>query len=320
MDAEKQRVLGFFIEGAREHLDTIERGLLNLQAAMADPEQVNELFRAAHSVKGDAAMLSLNGIHKVAHRLEDCFKILQENPVRIDQQVESLFLRGFDTLHELVEKLQMGEGESDNDGQKVISEVEPVFQQLQDYLKHLSGGGEEKSIPPGFDSKVTTTLKKMLQILRAEDNKAERQKLTLLCDQLAQLDPGVDAWQTLLSLSKRAVLNPQASYKALAPILIKEIKQASTLIVANKGHEVAPSANLRKLAGPEPTSTSVATTAAQPATAKSPEARPAAAQATAVQLPDDPKEIVKLLIQQLDRKKLVAVAQMLVRYIKQVKA
>lgn len=316
MDAEKQRVLGFFIEGAREHLDTIERGLLNLQAAMADPEQVNELFRAAHSVKGDAAMLSLNGIHKVAHRLEDCFKILQENPVRIDQQVESLFLRGFDTLHELVEKLQMGEGESDSDGQKVISEVEPVFQQLQDYLKHLSGGGEEKAIPPGFDSKVTTTLKKMLQILRAEDNKGERQKLTLLCDQLAQLDPGVEAWQTLLSLSKRAVLNPQASYKALAPILIKEIKQASTLIVANKGHEVAPSNNLRKLAGPDPVAT---TSAAPPATATT-AAQPIVSPSAAVVLPEDPKEIVKLLIQQLDRRKLVAVAQMLVRYIKQVKA
>lgn len=314
MDAEKQRVLGFFIEGAREHLDTIERGLLNLQAAMADPEQVNELFRAAHSVKGDAAMLSLNGIHKVAHRLEDCFKILQENPVRIDQQVESLFLRGFDTLHELVEKLQMGEGESDSDGQKVISEVEPVFQQLQDYLKHLSGGGEEKAIPPGFDSKVTTTLKKMLQILRAEDNKGARQKLTLLCDQLAQLDPGVEAWQTLLSLSKRAVLNPQASYKALAPILIKEIKQASTLIVANKGHEVVPSNGLRQLAGPDPVASRSAPPASQPAAVQSPGAK-----AAAVVLPEDPKEIVKLLIQQLDRKKLVAVAQMLVRYIKQVK-
>lgn len=313
MDAEKQRVLGFFIEGAREHLDTIERGLLNLQAAMADPEQVNELFRAAHSVKGDAAMLSLNGIHKVAHRLEDCFKILQENPVRIDQQVESLFLRGFDTLHELVEKLQMGEGESDSDGQKVISEVEPVFQQLQDYLKHLSGGGAEKSIPPGFDSKVTTTLKQMLQILRSEDSRGERQKLTLLCDQLAQLDPGVEAWQTLLLLSKRAVLNPQASYKTLAPVLIREIKQASTLIVANKGHEVSPSANLRRLAGPEPVATQ-AKAAARPVTA------PAASQAAVAVLPKDPKEIAKLLVQQLDRKTLLAVAQILVRYIKQVKA
>jgi len=313
VDAEKQRVLGFFIEGAREHLDTIERGLLNLQAAMADPEQVNELFRAAHSVKGDAAMLSLNGIHKVAHRLEDCFKILQENPVRIDQQIESLFLRGFDTLHELVEKLQTGEGDSDADGQKVISEVEPVFQQLQDYLKHLSGGGAIKAIPPGFDSKVTATLKKMLQILRAEDNKVERQKLTLLCDQLAQLDPGVEAWQTLLLLSKRAVLNPQASYKALAPILIKEIKQASTLIVANKGHEVAPSSRLRQLAGPEPVAARQA--AVQPA-----KVQPEKAQPVIATLPDEPKEVAKLLIQQLDRKKLVAVAQMLVRYIKQAKA
>lgn len=303
MDAEKQRVLGFFIEGAREHLDTIERGLLNLQAAMADPEQVNELFRAAHSVKGDAAMLSLNGIHKVAHRLEDCFKLLQENPVRIDQQVESLFLRGFDSLHELVEKLQTGEGSHDSDAQKTIAEVEPVFIQLQDYLRHLSGGGGDiKTIPPDFDSKVTATLKNMLLLFRTDDSKVGRQKITLMCDQLAQLDPGVEAWQELLTLSKRAVLTPQTPYKVLAPLLIKEIKQASALIVANKGHEVNPSVRLRQLAGPAPlpASPAVAPAGAGPMT-----------------LPKDPKAVAKLLIQQLDRKSLVAVAQMMIRYIKQ---
>ncbi|NJN32093.1 MAG: histidine kinase [Synechococcales cyanobacterium RM1_1_8] len=294
MDAEKQRVLGFFIEGAREHLDTIERGLLNLQAAMADPEQVNELFRAAHSVKGDAAMLSLNGIHKVAHRLEDCFKLLQEHPVRIDQQVESLFLRGFDTLHELVEKLQLGESDSEGDAQRVISEVEPVFQQLLDYLRHLSGKGG-KAIPPDFENKVTATLKQMLPLFRAEDNPAGRQKLVLRCDQLAQLDPGVEAWQTLTMLSKRALLNSKASYRELAPVLVKEIKNASMLIVANKGHEVAPSSALLGLAGPAP----------------APAVPPAAA------LPQDPKDLAKLLIRQLDRKQLITLAQILVRYIKQ---
>lgn len=313
MDAEKQRVLGFFIEGAREHLDTIERGLLNLQAAMADPEQVNELFRAAHSVKGDAAMLSLNGIHKVAHRLEDCFKLLQENPVRIDQQVESLFLRGFDTLHELVDKLQTGEGSQDSEGQKLIAEVEPVFGQLQDYLKHLSGGGGVRTVPPDFDSKVTATLKNMLLLFRTEDSKACRQKITLMCDQLAQLDPGVEAWQELLTLSKRAVLAPQTPYKILAPLLIREIKQASTLIVSNKGHEVNPSRALRQLAGPAAPSGLNQPGSLSESTLESVSGSGSAS------LPKDPKVLAKLLIQHLDRKTLVTVAQLLVHYIRQAK-
>ncbi len=78
--------MGYFIEEAKEHLDTIEQGLLNLKATMADTERLNELFRAAHSVKGGAAMLGLNSIQKIGHHLEDCFKLLKEHPVEIDHQ------------------------------------------------------------------------------------------------------------------------------------------------------------------------------------------------------------------------------------------
>lgn len=304
MDAEKQRVLGYFIEGAREHLDTIERGLLNLQAALADPEQVNELFRAAHSVKGDAAMLNLNSIHKVAHRFEDCFKLLQEKPVRVDQQVESLFLRSFDTLHELIEKLQSPQGLEDAEAQKTVQEVEPVFTQLQDYLRQLSGGGV--TVPPQFASQVKAMLRQMLDLFRQPDNSASRQSLQTYCDRLSQLDPGVEGWSGLLKTVKRALGNRSASYKALAPVVIKEIKQASDAIVANRGHEVSPSAALLGLAGPSPRAVTPAVTTP---------AVPAEPAAVAV-LPEDPKAIAKLLIKTLDRKKLVQLAQILVRYIK----
>ena len=74
---QQQRIMGYFIEEAKDHLNTIEQGLLNLQATIEDPELVNEVFRAAHSVKGGAAMLGLTSIQQTAHRLEDSFKVLK---------------------------------------------------------------------------------------------------------------------------------------------------------------------------------------------------------------------------------------------------
>jgi chemosensory pili system protein ChpA (sensor histidine kinase/response regulator) len=56
---QQQRIMGYFIEEAKDHLNTIEQGVLNLQSTIEDQEMVNELFRAAHSVKGGAAMLGL---------------------------------------------------------------------------------------------------------------------------------------------------------------------------------------------------------------------------------------------------------------------
>ncbi len=102
-EQQQQRILGYFIEEAKEHLDTIEHGLLNLQSVVEDPEMLNEVFRAAHSVKGGAAMLGINSIQQTAHKLEDYFKILKEHPVKVDQTLEALFFRGFDTLNELLQ-------------------------------------------------------------------------------------------------------------------------------------------------------------------------------------------------------------------------
>ena len=59
---DQQKILGYFIEEAKEHLETLERGILDLSAVIEDQERVNEMFRAAHSVKGGAAMLGYSGI------------------------------------------------------------------------------------------------------------------------------------------------------------------------------------------------------------------------------------------------------------------
>ena len=85
---DQQRILGYFIEEARDHLHTIEQGLLNLQSTVDDGEMMNELFRAAHSVKGGAAMLNLHSIHRTSHRLEDFFKLLKDSGVRPDRELE----------------------------------------------------------------------------------------------------------------------------------------------------------------------------------------------------------------------------------------
>ncbi|NJO49593.1 MAG: hypothetical protein HC840_09255 [Leptolyngbyaceae cyanobacterium RM2_2_4] len=146
LSEQQQRIMGYFIEEAKDHLNTIEQGLLNLQSTIADPEMVNEMFRAAHSVKGGAAMLGLNGIQQTSHRLEDYFKVLKECPIQVDQKLETLFLRVFDTLQELLEHLQGPFGLTDDKAEEVMSDVMPVFTALNEHLGRLVS--QCGSIPP----------------------------------------------------------------------------------------------------------------------------------------------------------------------------
>ncbi|WP_414550661.1 response regulator [Anabaena sp. CCY 0017] len=134
---QQQRILGYFIEEARDHLNTIEQGLMNLQSTLDDQEMVNEVFRAAHSIKGSAAMLGLNSIQHTAHRLEDCFKVLKEHPVQVDEKLESLFLGVSDTLKVLLEHLSGPFGLSEEAANTLMSETEPVFTWLYEHLDLL---------------------------------------------------------------------------------------------------------------------------------------------------------------------------------------
>jgi chemotaxis protein histidine kinase CheA/ActR/RegA family two-component response regulator len=139
MQPEQQRILGYFIEEAKEHLATIENALLNLQTVVDDEELMSEVFRAAHSVKGGAAMLGIHSMQHIAHRLEDYFKVMRENPVKVDQQLESLFFKSFDALNTLTEELEHTLTLSDDRAHQIIHELEPVFLELQTHLGQLVG-------------------------------------------------------------------------------------------------------------------------------------------------------------------------------------
>ncbi|WP_089093228.1 hybrid sensor histidine kinase/response regulator [Nodularia sp. NIES-3585] len=161
---QQQRILGYFIEEARDHLNTIEQGLMNLQSTLNDPEMVNEVFRAAHSIKGSAAMLGLNSIQLTSHRLEDCFKVLKEHPVQVDQKLESLFLGVSDTLKVLLEHLSGPFGLSEEAANTLMLETEPVFKWLYEHLDFLvqkNGSGvvndnTTTELEPNYQDRVST--------------------------------------------------------------------------------------------------------------------------------------------------------------------
>lgn len=132
----QQRILGYFIEEARDHLNTLEQGLMELRHPDEDGERMKELFRAAHSIKGGAGMLGLQAIRTVSHRLEDNFKTLQEQPIAISQTLESLLLRTVDILQSLLQQLQVPGGPDPAIEAQALEEAEPLMQRIE---RHLLG-------------------------------------------------------------------------------------------------------------------------------------------------------------------------------------
>ena len=265
---QQQRILGYFIEEAREHLTTIEQGLLNLESTLKDSQTLNEVFRAAHSVKGGAAMLGLSSIQRTAHRLEDCFKVLKENPVQIDQKLETLFLNVSDILKALLENLQGPFALTEEVANDLMSEAEPYFNSLHEHLESLvkqaagsdlvdTSADKNTSRPPVSDSygkqqlqtQVLKTLREMLQLFKQEETPESRQELEDCCQDLAELGEELDLvnWSALCLTAKAAIANSKNSYLTLAKVAITSIKQALELVAADKETEIVASEQLDAL-------------------------------------------------------------------------
>ena len=278
-EQQQQRIMGYFIEEAREHLQTIEQGVLNLQDVLGNTESVNELFRAAHSIKGGAAMLGVGSIQHVAHRLEDFFKILTENPqINVDERLKSLLLAGFDPLTELLDELQGEFRISDQLTNETSTRVKPVFAELESYLNQLvlDANGqvstdqtstdrttqeistqEPEEIPlelvisqeSVFQEEVTTKMRDMLQLFRGNDSAESRSQLQAICNYFQEIGNDFDLrnWTNLVTQVKNAIAQSTNSYRTLAPILIRELKESQDLVLSNRETEISVSSKLESL-------------------------------------------------------------------------
>jgi len=97
---DRSQVIEIFQQEAGELLQTLSDGLLRLEDAGGDPVVVQELFRAAHTLKGSAAMMELTAISQVGHRMEDLLGEVQAGTVAVTGPLVSLLLEGVDCIQE----------------------------------------------------------------------------------------------------------------------------------------------------------------------------------------------------------------------------
>lgn len=89
-------------------------------------DQVNEVFRIMHTIKGSAAMMSFVGIAKLAHRMEDLFFYIRENPEASydSRAVSDMILSCMDFINQELERIRSGEPADQEDNQLLIHRID----------------------------------------------------------------------------------------------------------------------------------------------------------------------------------------------------
>ena len=109
-DEVPDEILEFFQPEAEEHLQIVSDCLLSLEGNN-NPEEINRLFRAIHTVKGSAAQVGLRRLGGIAHRVEDLIGKLRDGEIEPSPEVVDLCLASVDVLKKTLHREWADEAE-----------------------------------------------------------------------------------------------------------------------------------------------------------------------------------------------------------------
>jgi two-component system chemotaxis sensor kinase CheA len=105
---EMREIIQDFLAEAEEMLEGLDTYFVQLEANPDDKTLLNEIFRAAHSIKGSAGFIGLNRVVDVAHHAENVLNQLRQGLMRAEPAVVDIILEAMDALKLLVEEVKTG--------------------------------------------------------------------------------------------------------------------------------------------------------------------------------------------------------------------
>jgi two-component system chemotaxis sensor kinase CheA len=145
MDFDRKAVLASFLEEAREGLDVMEQSLLELESSSSSAELLPDIFRLAHTIKGNASALELNELARFAHVVEDLLDVLREQQAQVSKEVASLLLLAVDELRVMIPAAAAGKPDLTSQQQKLRKKIAKEVEKLR--RSAVSGSIPESPAP-----------------------------------------------------------------------------------------------------------------------------------------------------------------------------
>ena len=114
-----------FFEEASENLDNMEQLLLNLNIETADDEELNAIFRCAHSIKGGAATFGFSDVAELTHQMETLLDKLRRHELQPTSQMVDVLLQSGDALREQLGRHQ-GSGAAPVDTSELLFSIKTL--------------------------------------------------------------------------------------------------------------------------------------------------------------------------------------------------
>ncbi|MCP5052857.1 MAG: response regulator [bacterium] len=184
-----QEILNEFIIEANELLGVAEEDILEIEVS-SDQEIVNRIFRAFHTVKGNAAMIGLDDLAALAHEAEDMLTKVRSGVLTPDKTMTDLLLKVVDSLKQLLEDAKGGV-ETSVDIKGVVAALKRAAKQEEKGEPESQTGLQpepEPEPPPEPAPEAVAGKAESLKILVAEDDYTSRKIIRLMLSNYGHVD------------------------------------------------------------------------------------------------------------------------------------
>lgn len=129
--------LEIFIDETKEHVQSLNTQILELEQEPDNSDVVNEIFRAAHSLKGMAGTMGFKRMQTLTHDMENVFSEVRNGNIKVNAGMIDILFQCLDALEEYLANIQESADEGTNDN-------EPIIKALNDILNGNSSSQETK--------------------------------------------------------------------------------------------------------------------------------------------------------------------------------
>lgn len=116
-----------FIAEAKEHLETIEPNLLELEKTPDNLALLNDIFRPMHSLKGASGFLGLNRINQLAHKSENILDELRKGTMVVTSEIMDVILASTDALRQMIDNLESTNSEGDVRTEHIMAQIDAIM-------------------------------------------------------------------------------------------------------------------------------------------------------------------------------------------------
>ncbi|MCS7206202.1 MAG: chemotaxis protein CheW, partial [Leptospiraceae bacterium] len=166
----EEKYLDLFFDEVQEHIDDLNRSLLELEQDYTNPEIINEIFRIAHTLKSSAGFVGLEYLSRLAHKMEDLFQLIKDKKILVKTELMNLLFSCLDAIKNSVASFQANREEE----KEVLNEL---AKKLEEYsikeVQSFNSSDITKAKSEIHDVKKTSS-----EILKEKEKEFEEARLS----------------------------------------------------------------------------------------------------------------------------------------------